>query len=244
MSSSNPYDSTQLDDFTKKRRRLLKSTGGIEDNNRRVRLLNFERAMKKQFGPNVVVDPSGTASRNGKVVGNLDDFLKAGGKLEGTPRDTRTKLAIEKQKQEEFDKNFDFSKAVDSLKEKPKTPEVTIKDFQPEETGGVNLDEIMKYSSPAGTGDPLQDTLKILQGTDSASAAAGSSTLQDQLNETNSRMARLQILQGASEADVAGMIKAKPSRIQQGLLESGFTPERLAKLKIKTAKFKLRKRGK
>ena len=244
MTSSNPYDSRQLEDFTKKRRRLLKSTGGIEDNNRRVRLLNFERAMKKQFGPNVVVDPSGMASRNGKVVGNLDDFLKAGGKLEGTPRDTRSKLAIEKKKQEEFDKNFDFTKAVDSLKEDEPDRGPTMADFAPEQTGAVNLDEMMKYTSPQSSGDSLQDTLKILQGTDSASAAAGSSTLQDQLNETNGRMARLQILQGSSEADVAGMIKANPTRIQQGLLESGFTPERLAKLKIKNAKFQLKKRGK
>ena len=91
MSSSNPTDQ-----FVKKRRRLLKSKSGIEDNNRRVRLLNFERAMKKQFGPNVVVDPSGMASRGGQVVGNLDDFLEAGGKLEGTPRDQRSKLSIEK----------------------------------------------------------------------------------------------------------------------------------------------------
>ena len=239
MSSSNPTDQ-----FIKKRKRLLKSKSGTEDNNRRVRLLNFERAMKKQFGPNVVVDPSGMASRGGETVGNIDDFLKAGGKLEGTPRDQRSKLAIEKEKQEEFDKNFDFTKAVDSLKEEEPDRGPTMADFAPQETGAINLDEMMKYTSPQGTGDSLQDTLKILQGTDSASAAAGSSTLQDQLNETNGRMARLQILSGASESDVAGMIKANPSRIQQGLLESGFTPERLAKLKIKTAKFKLRKRGK
>ena len=244
MSSSNPYDSRQLEDFTKKRRRVQKSTSGTEDNNRRVRLLNFERAMKKQFGPNVVVDPSGMASRGGETVGNIDDFLKAGGKLEGTPRDQRSKLAIEKEKQEEFDKNFDFTKAVDSLKEEEPDRGPTMADFAPQETGAINLDEMMKYTSPQGTGDSLQDTLKILQGTDSASAAAGSSTLQDQLNETNGRMARLQILSGASESDVAGMIKANPSRIQKGLLESGFTPERLAKLKIKTAKFKLKRRGK
>ena len=244
MSSSNPYDSRQLEDFEKKRRRVQKTTSGITDNNRRVRLLNFERAMKKQFGPNVVVDPSGMASRNGQVVGNLDDFLKAGGKLEGTPRDQRSKLAIEKEKQEEFDKNFDFTKAVDSLKEEEPDRGPTMADFAPEQTGAVNLDEMMKYTSPQSTGDSLQDTLKILQGTDSASAAAGSSTLQDQLNETNSRMARLQILSDASEADVAGMIKANPTRIQQGLLDSGFTPERLAKLKIKNAKFQLKKRGK
>ena len=239
MSSSNPTDQ-----FIKKRKRLLKSKSGIEDNNRRVRLQNFEKSMKKEFGPNVEVSPDGIATRGGETVGNLNDFLKGGGQLMGTPRDQRSKLAIEKEKQEEFDKNFDFTKVVDSLKEEEPDRGPTMADFAPEQTGAINLDEMMKYTSPQSTGDSLQDTLKILQGTDSASAAAGSSTLQDQLNETNSRMARLQILSGANEADVAGMIKANPSRIQKGLLESGFTPERLAKLKIKTAKFKLKRRGK
>ena len=239
MSSSNPTDQ-----FIKKRKRLLKSKSGIEDNNRRVRLQNFEKSMKKEFGPNVVVSPDGIATRNGETVGNLDDFLKSGGQLMGTPRDQRSKLAIEKEKQEEFDKNFDFTKAVDSLKEEEPDRGPTMADFAPEQTGAVNIDEMMQYTSPQSTGDSLEDTLKILQGTDSASAAAGSSTLQDQLNETNGRIARLQILQGSSEADVAGMIKANPSKIQKGLLESGFTPERLAKLKIKTAKFKLKRRGK
>ena len=239
MSSSNPTDQ-----FIKKRKRLLKSKSGIEDNNRRVRLLNFEKSMKKEFGPNVEVSPDGIATRGGETVGNLDDFLKGGGQLMGTPKDQRSKLAIEKEKQEEFDKNFDFTKAVDSLKEEEPDRGPTMADFAPQQTGAVNLDEMMKYTSPQGTGDSLQDTLKILQGTDSASASAGSSTLQDQLNETNGRMARLQILQGASEADVAAGIKANPTRIQQGLLDSGFTPERLAKLRIKNAKFQLKKRGK
>jgi len=239
MSSSNPTDQ-----FIKKRRRLLKSKSGIEDNNRRVRLQNFEKSMKKEFGPNVVVSPDGIATRGGETVGNLDDFLKGGGKLIGTPRDQRSKLAIEKEKQEEADKNFDFTKAVDSLKEEEPDRGPTMADFAPEKTDAVDINEMMKYTSPQGSGDSLQDTLKILQGTDSASAAAGSSTLQDQLNETNGRMARLQILQGASEADVAAGIKANPTRIQQGLLDSGFTPERLAKLRIKNAKFQLKKRGK
>ena len=244
MSSSNPYDSRQLGNFIKKRRRLLKSKSGIEDNNRRVRLQNFEKSMKREFGPNVEVSPDGIATRGGETVGNLDDFLKAGGKLQGTPKDQRSKLAIEKEKQEKADKNFDFTGVVDSLKEEEPDRGPTMADFAPEQTGAVNVDEMMKYTSPQGTGDSLQDTLKILQGTDSASAAAGSSTLQDQLNETNGRIARLQILSGASESDVAGMIKANPSRIQKGLLESGFTPERLAKLRIENAKFKLKRRGK
>ena len=68
--------------------------------------------------------------------------------------------------------------------------------------------------------------------------------MQDQLRETSGRLEQLKILQGASVADVAAGIKADPTRIQQGLLDSGFTPERLAKLRIKNAKFQLKKRGK
>ena len=93
--------------------------------------------------------------------------------------------------------------------------------------------------------ESLDDVLKkSLSGTDQATAGATNSTMADQLRETSGRLERLKILQGASEADVAGMIKANPSMIQQGLLDSGFTPERLAKLRIKNAKFQLKKRGK
>ena len=241
MSSSNPYDSRQLEDFEKKRRRVQRTTSGITDNNRRVRLLNFERAMKKQFGPNVVVDPSGMASRGGETVGNLDDFLKAGGKLEGTPRDQRSKLAIEKEKQEEFDKNFDFSERVDSVLAKGDTDRgPTMADFAPTPSNKLNLDEMSKVmAEPESLNDILE---KSLTGTDKGNSTG--TGLQDQLNQTNARLDQLRILQDASVADVAANIKANPSRIQTGLMESGFTPERLAKLRIKNAKFQLKKRGK
>ena len=147
MSSSNPYDSRQLEDFEKKRKRLLKSKSGIEDNNRRVRLLGFERAMKEQFGPNVVVDPSGQASRGGQVVGNIDDYIKAGGSLRGTPRDTRSKLAIQKEKEEEFNKNFDFEKAMSAL-DTGSTPRLDASTFAPtpsnkNEVDFAEMDKVM-----------------------------------------------------------------------------------------------------
>ena len=241
MSSSNPYDSRQLEDFTKKRRRLLKSTGDIEDNNRRVRLLGFERAMKKQFGPNVVVDPSGMASRGGEIVGNIDDFLKAGGKLEGTPRDQRSKLQIQKEEQEKFDKNFDFEKAASAL-DTGSTPRIDASTFAPtpsskNEVNFAEMDKVM--AEPESLNDILE---KSLTGTDKGNSTG--TGLQDQLNQTNARLDQLRILQDASVADVAANIKANPSRIQTGLMESGFTPERLAKLRIKNAKFQLKKRGK
>ena len=205
MSSSNPYDSRQLEDFTKKRRRVQKSTSGTEDNNRRVRLLNFERAMKKQFGPNVVVDPSGMASRGGETVGNIDDFLKAGGKLEGTPRDQRSKLAIEKEKQEEFDKNFDFSERVDSVLGKKDTDRgPTMADFAPTPSNEPNLAEMEKVmAEPESLNDILE---KSLTGTDKGNATG--TGLQDQLNQTNARLDQLRILQeGGVKTGPQGMVK-------------------------------------
>ena len=205
MSSSNPYDSRQLEDFTKKRRRVQKSTSGTEDNNRRVRLLNFERAMKKQFGPNVVVDPSGMASRGGETVGNIDDFLKAGGKLEGTPRDQRSKLAIEKEKQEEFDKNFDFSERVDSVLGKGDTDRgPTMADFAPTPSNEPNLAEMEKVmAEPESLNDILE---KSLTGTDKGNATG--TGLQDQLNQTNARLDQLRILQeGGVKTGPQGMVK-------------------------------------
>ena len=236
MSSSNPTDQ-----FIKKRRRLLKSKSGIEDNNQRVRLQNFEKSMKREFGPNVEVSPDGIATRGGETVGNLTDFLKGGGKLEGTPRDQRSKLAIEKEKQEEFDKNFDFSERVDSVLGKGDTDRgPTMADFAPTPSNEPNLAEMEKVMAEP---ESLNDVLaKSLTGTDKGNATG--TGLQDQLNQTNARLDQLRILQDANVGDVADMIKASPSRIQTGLMESGFTPERLAKLKIKNAKFQLKKRGK
>ena len=236
MSSSNPTDQ-----FIKKRRRVLKSKSGIEDNNRRVRLQNFEKSMKKEFGPNVVVSPDGIATRNGETVGNLNDFLKGGGQLMGTPRDQRSKLAIEKEKEEKFDKSFDFEKAASAL-DTGSTPRLDASTFAPtpsnkNEVDFTEMDKVM--AEPDSLNDVLE---KSLTGTDRGNGTG--TGLQDQLNQTNARLDQLRILQDADVADVAGMIKANPSRIQTGLMESGFTPERLAKLKIKNAKFQLKKRGK
>ena len=207
MSSSNPYDSTQLDNFEKKRKRLLKSTGGIKDNNRKVRLINFERAMKKQFGPNVVVDPSGQASRGGVVVANFDDYIKAGGKLEGTPKDTRNKLAIKKAKEEEADKNFDFEKAASVLDtgDKNNRSQISIADFTPskEERDELVMKEIDNVMAEP---ESLDDVLaKSLNGTDQANAGL---QMADQLRDTTGRLEQLKILQeGGVKTGPQGMIK-------------------------------------
>ena len=228
MSSSNPTDQ-----FIKKRRRLLKSKSGIEYNNRRVRLQNFEKSMKREFGPNVEVSPDGIATRGGETVGNLTDFLKGGGKLEGTPRDQRSKLAIEKEKQEEFDKNFDFSERVDSVLGKGDTDRgPTMADFAPTPSNEPNLAEMEKVMAEP---ESLNDILaKSLTGTDKGNATG--TGLQDQLNQTNARLDQLRILQeGGVKTGPQGMIKT----------DKGFASVRTAQgnkaLKKQLAKLKAQK---
>ena len=103
--------------------------------------------------------------------------------------------------------------------------------------------ELLGEIDMLGETESLNDILeKSLTGTHKGNGTG--TGLQDQLNQTNARLDQLRILQDASVADVAANIKANPSRIQTGLMESGFTPERLAKLRIKNAKFQLKKRGK
>ena len=228
MSSSNPTDQ-----FIKKRRRLLKSKSGIEDNNRRVRLQNFEKSMKREFGPNVEVSPDGIATRGGETVGNLTDFLKGGGKLEGTPRDQRSKLAKEKEKQEEFDKNFDFSERVDSVLGKGDTDRgPTMADFAPTPSNEPNLAEMEKVMAEP---ESLNDILaKSLTGTDKGNATG--TGLQDQLNQTNARLDQLRILQeGGVKTGPQGMIKT----------DKGFASVRTAQgnkaLKKQLAKLKAQK---
>ena len=203
MSSSNPTDQ-----FIKKRKRLLKSKSGIEDNNRRVRLLNFEKSMKKEFGPNVEVSPDGIATRGGETVGNLDDFLKGGGQLMGTPKDTRSKLAIQKEKEEEAAKNFDFEKAASVLDTGSNRSEISIADFTPskEESMESTMKEIDNIMAEP---ESLDDVLKrSLTGTDEATAGATNSTMQDQLRETSGRLEQLKILQeGGVKTGPQGMIK-------------------------------------
>ena len=241
MSSSNPTDQ-----FISNRSKLMQKRGEAKKNNRRVRLDNYLKSMRKEFGPDVQLygDKAVRLDNEGNItqtLGNFDDFIKGGGKLEGTPRDQRSKLAIEKEKQAEADKNFDFEKAV-SVLDTGSTPRIDASTFAPtpsneNEVNFAEMDKVM--AEPESLNDILE---KSLTGTDKGNATG--TGLQDQLNQTNARLDQLRILQDASVADVAAGIKANPSRIQTGLMESGFTPERLAKLRIKNAKFQLKKRGK
>ena len=178
MSSSNPTDQ-----FIEQRSRLLETTGGIADNNRRVRLLNFERAMKAQFGPNVVVSPDGIATRRGKEVGNLDAFMKAGGKLQGTPKDPRSTLQIQQKENEKLAENYTpptFEQTMEGMFPKAKD-RISFKTFESTNDGEVNLDEMSQYTD-TGEQDPgdYTDLEKLVSSGSDKSGTSGSST-RDQL---------------------------------------------------------------
>lgn len=154
------------------------------------------------------------------------------GKLSNIPAESnREQLAIQQ------DDTFAGFDAMNN-----RTEEVTQSDFAPSKEESIKS-TMKEIDTVMAEPDSLNDILeKSLTGTDRGNATG--TGLQDQLNQTNARLDQLRILQDASVADVAAGIKANPTRIQKGLLDSGFTEERLAKLKIKNAKFQLKKRGK
>ena len=177
------YGDGSLAQFDANRSRLMISSHGIAENNRHARLKSFERAMKAQFGPNVVVDPTGTATRRGKVVGNLDAFIKAGGKLQGTPRDTRSELTIRQKENEKLAENYTpptFGERMDTLFPKAKE-RISSKTFESTEDGEVNLDEMSQYTDTGeqDSGD-YTDLEKLVSSGSDKSGTSGSST-RDQL---------------------------------------------------------------
>ena len=150
------YGDGSLAQFDRNRSRLMRSSQGITENNRKARLKSFERAMKAQFGPNVIVSPDGIATRKGKEVGNLDAFMKAGGKLQGTPRDPRSEPQIREKENEKLAENYTpptFEQTMEGMFPKAKD-RLSSKTFESEsDKGGVNLDEMSMYTD---TGE--QDT--------------------------------------------------------------------------------------
>ena len=175
------YGDGSLNQFSSDRTRVQQTTGGIGKNNRRVRLLNFERAMKAQFGPNVIVSPDGTASRNGKVVGQIDTFLKGGGQLQGTPKDPRSELQIRKDENKRLRKNYvapTFEETMEGLFPKAKE-RINFNTFE-QPNNEVNLDEMSKYTDTGGVDtDFSPDMFNTSRGTSSA-GTNGTST-RDQL---------------------------------------------------------------
>ena len=180
------YGDGSLNQFSSDRTRVQQTAGGTGKNNRRVRLLNFERAMKAQFGPSVIVSPDGTASRNGKVVGQIDTFLKGGGQLQGTPKDPRSQLQIRKDENKRLRENYvppTFEETMEGLF--PKAKERI--DFKTFENSGVNLDEMSKYTNTGGEDtDFSPDMFNTSRG--SSSAGTNGTSTRDQL-----KMGRIEI---------------------------------------------------
>tara|TARA_B100000131_G_C18023235_1_gene575437 strand:- start:336 stop:1076 length:741 start_codon:yes stop_codon:yes gene_type:complete len=214
------YGNDSLAQFDATRSRLLRANEGIAANNRRVRMLGFERAMKAQYGPKVEIDPTGVATRNGKVVGNFNEYVKAGGKLQGTPRDTRSQLEIRRQENKRLRENYKeptFEERMNTLFPKKEDNRITSETFN--QPTGINLDEMSQYTD---TGEEGSNDYTDLANLVSAKPEASGT------NQTSTRD-RLKLAQA---------IKDDPSTIQKGLMESGFTAERLADLKIKQQDFK------
>ena len=179
MSSSNPTDQ-----YIQGRSRLMRTTGGIADNNRRVRLQNFEKAMKAQFGPNVVVSPDGLATRGGKTVGTFDAFIKSGGQLQGTPRDPRSVLQIQQKEDEKIAANAPtFEERMDTIFPEKKDTRISSKTFEQEQE--LDLDAMSQYADTEeqGAGD-YTDLADLVTGNNDKTNATGTNktSSRDQLN--------------------------------------------------------------
>lgn len=177
MSSSNPTDQ-----FIENRSRLMRTTGGIEANNRRVRMLGFERAMKAQYGPNVVISPDGTASRGGKVVGNFDAFVKAGGQLQGTPRDPRSELEIRQKENEKLRENYKeptFEERMSTVFPDKKDTRITSETFsQPTD---LNVEEMSQYTDTEEEGSNDYTDLADLVSAKTDASGTNKTSSRDQL---------------------------------------------------------------
>tara|TARA_Y200000002_G_scaffold361534_1_gene347723 strand:+ start:56 stop:814 length:759 start_codon:yes stop_codon:yes gene_type:complete len=181
MSSSNPTDQ-----FIENRSRLMRTTGGIADNNRRVRLQNFEKAMKAQFGPNVVVSPDGLATRGGKTVGTFDAFIKSGGQLQGTPRDPRSVLQIQQKENEKLAENYKaptFEERMNTIFPDKKDNRISSKTFEEEQE--LDLDAMSQYADTEeqGAGD-YTDLADLVTGNNDKTNANGTNntSTRSQLN--------------------------------------------------------------
>ena len=220
------------DSFIKQREKEQKDKFFRQKANRKVRLPNFLRAMKTRFGPNVElfgddairVDKDGTQT----VVGNYNEYLQGGGQLQGTPK-TADDLRIKKKKPK-IEKAVAIDPAGDAFKRMEgviaPNPDEGLYDFADEirandNRQSLNIDEMAKYSRKD---DRFYDIPEA-----------------PNLNTEVSEMAFKGTDSAAFDA-VRSKIAKDPSRIQEGLIKSGFTADRLAGLVIKNRKFQANKR--
>ena len=220
------------DSFISQREKQQKKKFFRDKANKKVRMNNFLKAMKTQYGPNVQmfgedairVDKDDSQT----VVGNYSDFLESGGQLQGTPV-TAEDLKIKKKKPKiekavVKDENSEaFGRMEDVLGTNPNQKLYDFADEVNTNRRELNIADMDKYSNnqmemydlPPSSNPNTNVSEMAFRGTDSASFDA-----------------------------VRSKIAKDPSRIQKGLMESGFTADRLANLVIANKKFQANKRKK
>ena len=225
------------DSFIKQREKEQKDKFFRKQANRKVRSNNFLKAMKTQFGPNVElfgddairVDKDGTQT----VVGNYNEYLEGGGQLQGTPKTAEDLRIKKKKKQPELENAVVKDPAGDAFKRMEgimgENPNQGLYDFADEiraneNRQSLNIDEMAKYSRKD---DRFYDIPELSKAPN--------------LNTEVSEMAFKGTDSAAFDA-VRSKIAKDPSRIQEGLMKSGFTADRLAELVIKNRKFQANKR--
>ena len=223
------------DSFIKQREKEQKDKFFRQKANRKVRLPNFLRAMKTRFGPNVELfgDDAIRVEKDGTqtVVGNYNEYLKGGGQLQAAPKTAEDlRIKKKKKKQPELEKAVAIDPAGDAFKRMEgviaPNPDEGLYDFADEirandNRQSLNIDEMAKYSRKD---DRFYDIPEA-----------------PNLNTEVSEMAFKGTDSAAFDA-VRSKIAKDPSRIQKGLMESGFTADRLANLVIANKKFQANKR--
>ena len=220
------------DSFISQREKQQKKKFFRDKANKKVRMNNFLKAMKTQYGPNVEmfgedairVDKDDSQT----VVGNYSDFLESGGQLQGTPV-TAEDLKIKKKKPKiekavVKDENSEaFGRMEDVLGPNPNQKLYDFADEVNTNRRELNIADMEQYSNnqmemydlPPSSNPNTNVSEMAFRGTDSASFDA-----------------------------VRSKIAKDPSRIQKGLMESGFTADRLANLVIANKTFQANKRKK
>ena len=223
------------DSFIKQREKEQKDKFFRKQANKKVRSKNFLKAMKTQFGPNVELfgDDAIRVDKDGKqtVVGNYNEYLKGGGQLQAAPKTAEDlRIKKKKKKQPELEKAVAIDPAGDAFKRMEgviaPNPDEGLYDFADEirandNRQSLNIDEMAKYSRKD---DRFYDIPEA-----------------PNLNTEVSEMAFKGTDSAAFDA-VRSKIAKDPSRIQEGLIKSGFTADRLAGLVIKNRKFQANKR--
>ena len=219
------------DSFISQREKQQKKKFFRDKGNKKVRMNNFLKAMKTQYGPNVEMfgDDAIRVDKDDSqtIVGNYNDFLESGGQLQGTPV-TAEDLKIKKKKPKfenpvVKDENSEaFGRMEDVLGPNPNQKLYDFADEVNTNRRELNIADMEQYSNNQME---MYDLPSLNPNTNVANMA---------MRGTDS----------ASFDAVRSKIAKDPSRIQKGLMESGFTADRLANLVIANKQFQANKRKK